>query len=410
MQIRTLSVSELNRYIHRLLSSDPILNSIYLKGEISNFKLHGSGHAYFSLKDKTSKINCVIFKDHYSKIKFEPQNGMHILVKGYISTYERDGQYQLYIREMEPDGVGALHLAFEQLKIKLKEEGLFDCKKKIPSFPKKIAIVTSPTGAAIRDIISVSKRRSNYIDLLIYPVLVQGENAALEISNAIDYLNKEYTDIDVIIVTRGGGSIEELWAFNEEIVARSIWDSKIPIISAIGHETDYTIADFVADLRAPTPSAAAEIAVPHIGDFKNHLDNFYRKLNTSFNHYIQKKRNQMIRIDTNRLLSITKHKLIEETQRLDILQRNLCNYTNRKIQNYQSQLMKNASKLEALSPFSTILRGYSITFDENGNNIYKINQVKKGDHINIMLTDGHIDCTVTHKKKEAHSIEHFHKS
>ncbi|WP_129597790.1 exodeoxyribonuclease VII large subunit [Anaerophilus nitritogenes] len=407
MQIKTLTVSELNRYIHRLISSDPILNSIYLKGEISNFKLHGSGHAYFSLKDEASKINCVMFKDHYEKIKFEPKNGMHIITNGYISTYERDGQYQLYIREIEPDGIGTLHLAFEQLKIKLKKEGLFDFKKKIPSFPKKIAVVTSPSGAAIRDIISVSKRRSHYVDLLIYPVLVQGENAALEISNAINHLNNEYADIDIIIIARGGGSIEELWAFNEEVVARSIWNSKIPIISAIGHETDYTIADFVADLRAPTPSAAAEIAVPPISDFKNNLNGFYKKLNTSWNYYIQKKHNQLIGINKHKLLSITKHKLLEETQRLDLLQRNLYDYANKKIQNSQSQLVKNASKLEALNPFSTILRGYSITFDENGNNIYKIDQVKKGDRINIMLTDGHLNCTVTHKKKEDHSIEHF---
>ena len=266
MKLKALTVTELNKYIKKIINSDPILNNVLVKGEISNFKHHSSGHMYLTLKDESCKINCIIFREQALKLKFQASNGLKIIAKGYVSTFDRDGQYQIYINTMEPDGLGSLYLAYEQLKNKLYEEGLFDLghKKKIPCFPLKIGVVTSPTGAAIRDIISVIKRRNKLVDVLVYPVLVQGENAASQIAAAIEQLNSPNWKVDTIIVGRGGGSIEELWAFNEEIVARSIYKSEIPVISAVGHETDFTIADLAADLRAPTPSAAAEIAVPSI--------------------------------------------------------------------------------------------------------------------------------------------------
>ncbi|QXM06026.1 exodeoxyribonuclease VII large subunit [Crassaminicella indica] len=412
MRIRALTVSELNKYIKKVLSSDPILNHITLKGEISNFKAHGSGHFYLSLKDKHSKINCVMFKGNNVKLKFFPENGMQVIVKGYISTYERDGQYQMYIEEMEPDGIGALHLAFEQLKIKLKKEGLFDPDKKlpIPFFPKKIAVVTSPTGAAIRDIISVVTRRNNYVDILIYPVLVQGENAGLEIAKAIDEINKNFTDIDLIIIGRGGGSLEELWAFNENNVARSIYLSKIPIISAVGHETDYTIADFVADLRAPTPSAAAELAVPRILDIKYTLQTFYDKINFSLSQILKEKRNKLIQVDETKLQIHLQSKVDEKRQTIDILQKDLLNHMHMRLEKSKTRLISSITKLEAINPLSTITRGYSIVFDEkHQRTINSIEKINKGDCINIMLTDGIASCIVTKKEKEDYFFERISK-
>lgn len=412
MRIRSLTVSELNKYIKKLLSSDPILNHIHLKGEISNFKAHGSGHFYLSLKDEKSKINCVMFKGNNQGIKFIPENGMKVLVKGYVSSYERDGQYQLYIEEMEPDGIGALYLAFEQLKIKLENMGLFDPskKQKIPFLAEKIAVVTSPTGAAIRDIISVIKRRNAYVELTIYPVLVQGENAAREISKAIDKINKHRKDIDLIIMGRGGGSIEELWAFNEEIVAQSIYSSKLPIISAVGHETDYTISDFVADLRAPTPSAAAELAVPRILDIEYTLNTYYNKMNTSLSQILKDKRNTLVKIDEIKLKSYLQSKINEERQTIDSLQKDLTNHTRIQLETYKGRLVRSISKLEGINPFATILRGYAIAFDkENKQTINTIENVNKGDNINIMLTDGVVSCVVTKKEKEEHLLEYITK-
>ncbi|MCT4621563.1 MAG: exodeoxyribonuclease VII large subunit [Marinisporobacter sp.] len=412
MRIRSLTVSELNKYIKKLLSSDPILNHIHLKGEISNFKAHGSGHFYLSLKDEKSKINCVMFKGNNQGIKFIPENGMKVLVKGYVSSYERDGQYQLYIEEMEPDGIGALYLAFEQLKIKLENMGLFDPskKQKIPFLAEKIAVVTSPTGAAIRDIISVIKRRNAYVELTIYPVLVQGENAAREISKAIDKINKHRKDIDLIIMGRGGGSIEELWAFNEEIVAQSIYSSKLPIISAVGHETDYTISDFVADLRAPTPSAAAELAVPRILDIEYTLNTYYNKMNTSLSQILKDKRNTLVKIDEIKLKSYLQSKINEERQTIDSLQKDLTNHTRLQLETYKGRLVRSISKLEGINPFATILRGYAIAFDkENKQTINTIENVNKGDNINIMLTDGVVSCVVTKKEKEEHLLEYITK-
>jgi exodeoxyribonuclease VII large subunit len=412
MRIKSLTVSELNKYIKKLLSSDPILNHIHLKGEISNFKAHGSGHFYLSLKDEKSKINCVMFKGNNQRIQFIPENGMKILVKGYVSSYERDGQYQLYIEEMEPDGIGALYLAFEQLKKKLEEMGLFDPakKQKIPFLAKKIAVVTSPTGAAIRDIISVIKRRNPYVELTIYPVLVQGENAAPDISKAIDEINKHRKDLDLIIMGRGGGSIEELWAFNEEIVAQSIYSSKIPIISAVGHETDYTISDFVADLRAPTPSAAAELAVPRILDIEYTLNTYYDKMNDSLSQILKDKRNTLLKVDEIKLKSYLQNRINEERQTTDLLQKDLTNHCRIQLETSKGRLVRSIAKLEGINPLSTILRGYAIVFDkEHKKTISTIEKVKEGDNINIMLINGVVSCIVTKKEKEEHFLEYITK-
>ncbi len=262
MHIKTLTVSQLNRYVKNTLDADFILNNASVKGEISNLKIHSSGHIYFSLKDGGSKINCVMFKSYAYKLKFVPENGMDIVVEGNVSVYEKEGSYQLYCKAMKREGIGDLYIAFEELKEKLKKEGLFDDahKKEIPRFPKKVGVITSPTGAALRDIINVTKRRNKGIELLIYPALVQGIDASKTIIEGIKILNK-VEDVDIIILARGGGSIEELWAFNNEELAYEIYSSKKPIITGVGHETDFTIVDFVSDRRAPTPSAAAEIAV-----------------------------------------------------------------------------------------------------------------------------------------------------
>lgn len=412
MRIRTLSVSDLNKYIKKLLTTDPILNNITLKGEISNLKMHSSGHVYFSMKDEKSKINCVMFKENSESLRFDVVDGMKVIAKGFVSIFERNGQYQMYVQEMEPDGIGALYLAFEQLKGKLEKEGLFDPsrKKTIPRFPQKIAVVTSPTGAAIRDIVSIIKRRNDYVDIVIYPVLVQGENASIEIAQAIEKINENPKNVDLIIIGRGGGSIEELWAFNEEIVARSIASSEVPIISAVGHETDYTISDFVADLRASTPSAAAELAVLPIADVKNNLDNLYHRANTLLIHYLKEKRNQLAILNESKILTLVQDKLSEERQAVDMLQNSLLQNTYAMLEACKIRLISNISKLEALNPLATILRGYGVVFDQDINQIIKsVEDVNVGDYINIMLTNGILSCWVKERKKEDHIFEYFNK-
>ncbi|NLU37247.1 MAG: exodeoxyribonuclease VII large subunit, partial [Clostridiales bacterium] len=273
MKSTVLTVQQLNDYVRTLLSRDPLLQKLHVRGEISNFKVHTSGHMYFSLKDRQDRIQCVMFKQNAQNLKFLPKDGMEVIVTGRVSIYTRDGLYQLYVDDMEQSGLGALHLAFEELKKKLREEGLFDDthKKPLPLLPQKIAVITSHAGAAVRDIIRVIHNRNSHVDILIVPVAVQGEGAARQIARAIDYVNTR-ADIDLIITGRGGGSIEELWAFNEEIVARAIYNSSIPAITAIGHETDFTIADFVADVRAATPSNAAELAVPEASYMQSFID------------------------------------------------------------------------------------------------------------------------------------------
>ena len=280
MKTNTLTVSQVNTYLKGLIEDDVLMSSVWVKGEISNFKHHSSGHMYMTLKDSGGTLKAVMFKGNTFRLKFMPEDGMMVLAHGRISVYEQGGQYQLYIDALEPDGVGALYIAYEQLKKRLETEGYFDesHKKEIPLLPKKVAVITSPTGAAVRDIINVMSRRCPICDICVYPVLVQGEGAAEDIAKAIEMVNAN-GDCDTIIAGRGGGSIEDLWAFNEEVVARAIYNSSVPVISAVGHETDFTIADFVSDLRAPTPSAAAELATPSVVDIKGYIAGAQRRFN-----------------------------------------------------------------------------------------------------------------------------------
>ncbi len=395
MGIRTLTVSELNSYLKRILMYDPILNNIVLKGEISNFKFHNSGHCYFSLKDNNSKIKCVMFRSDSSNLSFIPENGMNVIAKGYISIYERNGEYQLYVSSLEEIGLGRLHIEFEKLKQKLSKAGYFDedRKQKIPFFPRRIAVVTSPTGAAIRDIISVITRRNNLANILIYPVLVQGEQASIQIAEAIEKLN-EIEDIDVIILSRGGGSIEELWAFNEEIVAKGIYKSNKPIISAVGHETDFTISDFVSDLRAPTPSAAGELAVPPIADIKNTLDFFYNSIKSNFTNRLSSLRDNLNNYSEGRITKYLSFKVKEEQQNLDILYTNLSGSMTTEMSSLKEALSSLGENLNNLSPLSTLERGYSILLDEKKDKAIKtVEEVEIGDDVNILLHSGIIKCT-----------------
>lgn len=406
MQIKILSVTEVTQYIKRILSNDPILYNLRVKGEVSNCKIHSSGHLYFTLKDQQSRINCVMFRSNCEKLKFQIENGMKVNIRGYISVYERDGQYQLYINEMEPDGLGALYLAYQQLKDKLEKEGLFHSKykKPIPYLPERIAVITSPTGAAIRDILSVIKRRFNRIEILIFPVLVQGEGARASIVEALNKANL-MDNIDVIILGRGGGSIEELWAFNEEDVAKAIFSSNIPVISAVGHETDYTIADFVADLRAPTPSAAAELAVPAKEELKERLSLLNRRLNHLMKGNLQVHRKNLTNLLTAYSFKYPYHRIYDERQRLDFLLGHLHKQENRFIRENRILLKGLGSRLNALSPLAVLERGYSVTTDENGRVLKRIKQISPGDQITVTLSDGSLKCRVMNINKEEPSLE-----
>lgn len=395
MRIKTLSISEVNQYIKRIIVSDPILSHIHVEGEISNYKFHSSGHMYFTLKDKNSKINCVMFKSNCEKLKFVPEAGMSVICKGYISIYERDGQYQLYIEDMEPAGIGALHLAYQQLKDLLDKEGLFDnaYKKRIPTIPKKIAIITSPTGAAIRDIISIILRRFPKVELCVFPVLVQGEAATESLVRAIDLCN-EIGTIDVAIVGRGGGSIEELWAFNEEKVARAIFNSNVPIISAVGHETDFTISDFVADLRAATPSAAAELVVPNILEVREYINSIEKRLIYSITTKINSFKQRLSLVENSYYFQNPLNPIYDNKQYIDELLQSLNRSLKIKMEFNERHLKYLGDRLNSLSPLSVFSRGYSIVSDTNESIVKSVDQVKVDEVLNISLIDGEISCKV----------------
>lgn len=401
MGIRTLTVSELNNYLKRILMHDPILNNLVIQGEISNFKLHNSGHCYFSLKDENSKLRCVMFNNDFKKLLFMPEDGMKVIAKGNISIYERNGEYQLYVNSLEEIGLGKLHIEFEKLKKRLSEEGYFDEDKKqrIPFFPRKIAVITSPTGAAIRDIISVITRRNYLVDILVSPVLVQGDQASFQIAQAIEKLNK-LDDIDVIVLTRGGGSIEELWAFNEEVVATSIYNSKKPIISAVGHETDFTISDFVSDLRAPTPSAAGELVSPHLGDIESTIDYLYNNLKNNMVNKFSNLRDNLEVYNEDRIKRNLSFKIKEDQQTLDYLYTNLRSNITKDITIFKEILTSLGDNLNNLSPLSTVDRGYSILLNEKkSKTITDIDDVSIGDKVNILLSKGILKCTVDETQK-----------
>lgn len=392
---RVFSVSDINNYIKQLVSNDGILSGLSIRGEISNFKHHYTGHMYFTIKDENSVLKSVMFKSQASMLKFAPQNGAKVIVSGYISVFERDGQYQLYASDMQPDGLGALHLAFEQLKNKLHLEGLFnnDIKKQIPMLPKSIGVVTSSTGAVIRDIINVTYRRHRNMKIILYPVAVQGAGASGQIAAAIRKLN-ELNQVDVIIVARGGGSLEELWAFNEEIVARSIFASNIPIISAVGHETDFTICDFVADMRAPTPSAAAELAVPDIEVLLYKLQNYNVRLKGSLVKKLTMCRTQLQKANSRHVFRQPYDKINQHRLKLDNEIKYLYKNTEMLLKDKKSRFGMLAGKLDVLSPLKILGRGYSVVKKPQIGIINNIKQIHIGDNLEVYLKNGIVDCSV----------------
>lgn len=391
MDFRPLKVSEVNNYIKRLLLSDMVLSNISVEGEISNFKHHYSGHMYFNLKDEKGKIKAVMFKGDNEKINFKLDEGMKIVATGYISVYEREGEYQLYVKDIRSSGIGELYRAFEELKNKLEQEGLFsqDKKKQIPFMPRKIGVVTSSTGAAIRDIITIIKRRFPPCNILIYPTLVQGINAPEEICRGLEYLDSR-DDIDLIITGRGGGSIEELFAFNDEKLARTISKLKTPIISAVGHETDFTIADFVADLRAPTPSAAAELAVPDVMYLLKELDNKYDELKSIINKKIKAYKLELENLDTKLNLYSPLNQLKDKKIEIDNFLRDLTYVMEKKLNEKKAEILELKGKLELLNPNIAIDKGYGIIIDNRGKLVKSIDSVKLGDEIGIILRDGKV--------------------
>lgn len=396
MELKPLKVSEVNQYIKRLLVSDPILYNLNVEGEISNFNHHYNGHMYFTLKDENSKIRCVMFSGDNRNLDFIPKDGMKVTVSGYISVYERDGSYQLYAKKLKRMGLGDLFAAFEKLKKKLEKEGFFNPihKKKLPYIPKKIGVVTSSTGAAIRDIITVIKRRFPYVEIIIYPVLVQGERAPRQICKGLNYFNSR-KDIDLVITGRGGGSIEELWAFNDEDVARSIFDMNVPIISAVGHETDFTISDFVSDLRAPTPSAAGELATPIYDELNSKLKDNLLRLELTLRSYLNNKKN-ILDIHSNNLRAFSPiHKVNENEDKLEMLAKNLVRSIRLQHENSKNKLHNLIGRLNALSPLATLNRGYSIAVNKEKKLLKSVEGIKENDVIQILMSDGKVTSKVT---------------
>lgn len=446
---RYLTVTALTKYIKRKFDADPHLRNIYLKGEISNFKMHTSGHMYFTLKDEKARIQAVMFASYNRSLKFMPENGMNVLVTGDVTVYEPSGQYQIYVTAMQPDGIGDLYLAFEQLKEKLEKEGYFSpqYKKQIPKYPRNIGVVTSPTGAAIRDIISTIKRRYPIANIFVFPALVQGEQAPQSIVKAIRAANEWEEEIDVLIVGRGGGSIEELWAFNEEIVAKAIFHSEIPVISAVGHETDFTIADFVADLRAPTPTGAAEMAVPHIDELldkvltnqsrlirvmKEKLNFEKERLNRlkksyAFRYPKQIYEQKLEHVDklsermAGNMVKLFRHKkdefrvlyarlarahpyrlFAESLSRQRLISKDLNRAMAAVFVKKDGEFRQKVAALEALNPLKVMSRGYSLVYNEEGNLVKSVGNVRKNDRLKVQMSDGSLYCHVSdiERKKE----------
>ena len=375
MGLKPVSVSRLNAYIKRILQSDPILGNVSVIGEISNLKYHSSGHVYFTLKDENSKINCFLSADQRRYLRYELDNGMEITASGYIYLYERGGSYSLNVNNIEVSGLGDLQIAFQQLKDKLQKEGLFDpqYKKPLPSYPKKVAVVTSPTGAAVRDVISIITNRWPLTQILVCPCLVQGPEAARDVAGTIEAVNAQCPDVDVMIVGRGGGSMEELWAFNEEVVARAIFLSRIPVISAVGHETDFTIADFVADRRAETPTAAAQLAVPD----RNVL---YTRLHDKTRSLIDRLQKRL-RIAELRLQSWS-------PQRLGMV-------LSQKIHKNELKVLQLEQQLQLKNPSLILERGCGILFDLEGKSIRSVEDAAPGQKIRVRLSDGTLFCDIT---------------
>lgn len=449
---RVLSVKDLNRYIRMKMEGDTRLSDVWIRGEISNFTHHSSGHMYFTLKDEGSRIRAIMFATHNQRLPFIPKEGSRVIARGNVSVYERDGQYQFYAVQMQPDGIGSLYLAYEQLKSKLEEEGLFSAERKrpLPRYPKTIGVITSPTGAAVRDIMITIRRRYPQARAILYPVLVQGKGAAPSIVKAIRTMN-DMAEADVLIVGRGGGSLEELWAFNEEIVARAIYQSNIPVISAVGHETDFTIADFVADLRAATPTAAAELAVPSSAELRGQLVQRQRQLNQGLQQRLKRSRDRLVSLQRSPVLVHPRRYMLQHAERLDMLSqrlqsnlksqlflvrqrqkslhqglirynprtqaefaarrkdqasRQLMNAMQSIMKSKMSQLQTEMRHLDALSPLKIMSRGYSLVYDEQEQKLVKsIADVQLGDLVNVRVNDGQLQCQVWGMKEDEENGE-----
>lgn len=394
MNIKPISVSELNKYMKDKVAEDEYLKSVFVRGEISNFKHHYTGHMYFTLKDENSLIKCIMFKSSTATLNFVPKDGMKVNVLGSVAVFERDGVYQIYAKAMQEDGVGDLYAKFNELKNKLELEGLFsdEHKMQIPMMPKVIGVLTSNTGAVIRDIINVSTRRNPNVYIRLYPVPVQGPGAAEKIADAIYFMNKNKL-ADVLIVARGGGSLEDLWPFNEEIVARAIYNSEIPTISAVGHETDFTIADFVADLRAPTPSAAAELAVTDIFDLQDRLSLYKSRLQMLLRKKVELLRLRYEKCMKARIFTEPDYLIKENYLKIDNLLRRLETCINMKMKDYKLRTVEKITKLDAMSPLKTLARGYSVV-EKEGKLIKSKQDVNKDDIVEIRLSDGNIDAKI----------------
>lgn len=395
MELKPLRVSELNQYIKRLIISDPILYNISVEGEISNFKHHQNGHMYFTIKDETSKLKCIMFSDDNRDIDFSLGNGDYIYASGYISVYDREGTYQLYVKKIRKKGIGELYESLQILKKKLKNEGLFDdtYKKELPFIPKTVGVITSSTGAVVRDIVTTVKRRMKSTEILIYQVTVQGEKSEYDICRGIDYFN-EKQDIDVIIVARGGGSIEELWAFNKERVARAISSSKVPIISAVGHETDFTISDFVADKRASTPSVAGEIVVPSGDDLNFKTKTLFSNLLKSYKSFIDIKRNKSKDLKRSLDLNSPVYRFEEYRNKVEFLLEDLTFEIIDSLKKDRMEIDQLADRLNTLSPLSTLERGFSIITNSKGKIINSTHDAELDENISIILKDGSLEVKI----------------
>ena len=400
-----VKVRQLNQYVGRILKTDPILADVSVIGEISNLKFHSSGHVYFSLKDDYARVGCFLAAQNLEYIKGPLEEGMEIIASGFISVYERGGNYSLNVQDIETGGVGQLAARFEELKKKLSDEGLFDNehKKELPQFPEKIAIVTSATGAAVQDIMKIIRGKNDYVDILVYPVLVQGPSAPGDIAKAIEDINDDHRDVDIIITGRGGGSAEELWAFNEEVVVRSIFRSKIPVISAVGHETDVTLSDFVADVRAETPTAAAQMAVPDTGLLREHIEDLKKSMIDDLEYKVESCSARLKALDPVAFATGLRTRMNYEQVHLEDTLEQMRYDLDSRIERVRADMELHREILETASPFRILGQGYSYVTDQNGNIIRSVEEVSRGDIISIRMNDGSADAEIRKTFKEVNN-------
>lgn len=406
---KIFTVGQINRYIRNLLENDFILSSLLVKGEISNFKAHSSGHLYFTLKDASGALSCVMFRQDAAGLPFEPENGMQVVVYGHISLYEKTGQYQLYAEFLEPLGIGALQVAFEQLKEKLAAEGLFDgdFKREIPKNPSCIAVITSPTGAAVRDILQIVKRRDPNVKVAIFPTLVQGEQAAADIVRSLKLVN-EWGKADVIILGRGGGSMEDLWCFNDENVARAVFASEIPVISAVGHETDFTITDFVADMRAPTPSAAAELATMPLSERREAFHRLELRLERDVSALLTSCRRRLDLLKSRPVMERPLERIYRTMMDMEETQQRLDKEMTNRLMQRAERWQYLTNRLEAASPLAVMSRGYVMAVASSGKLLTSVKQVEVGDRVTLHLQDGKIETNIQKKEVFTHGEEESH--